>query len=475
MKPLFAGASFTYKRKQGFIEMHISSQNDTSIASPNASPIRSKNKNSALNHIKYTDLSIKRLKAKASRVIYWFEGYNGFGIRVTPKNRKSWVYIYRFNNRPRMMTLGKYPRMSLSEARKAYTESDHQVQMGFDPAQKKVDENQFEREADTIKDLLERYIEYSRAQGKKSWKTEESQLRKNVIPVIGHMKAHHVKRRHLMPIFHDMIVKRNAPIGAKHLFAYTRRMFNIAVMWDLMEYNPCIGLKLGIKSNKRQRHLTPREIFEFWHMLDNAGTAMVIRLALRFMLCTACRGVEVRIMEWEHLDLDAMIWTIPKTKNKKMHRVYLHGQAKLIIEQVKYYTGNSKYVFGSMRHEKIPDNPPVDLNHLGQTSLSRAINNNRKLLDMEEFKPHDLRRTSATLAAGLGCPRQWVKILLNHTDNDITGIYDQYAYDWERNKVSEVLNFAISRIVSCFNIDQVPTLLELRDEVREKGIYKREF
>ncbi|MFL1013253.1 tyrosine-type recombinase/integrase [Flavisericum labens] len=475
MKPLFAGVFNTFNLKQGHIEMHIISQNNTSFASQNASQKTSGKRNISPNYIKYTDLSIKSLKPKTSRVIYWFEGYNGFGIRVSPKNRKSWVYMYRYNNKPRMMTLGTYPRVSLREARILFSEYDHLVEMGFDPAQKKVEENQFERNADTVEDLLVRYIEYSKAQGKKSWKTEELELRKNVIPVIGHMKAHNVKKKDLMPIFHEMIVKRKAPIGAKHLFAYIRRMFNIAVMWGLMEYNPCLGLKLGIKSNKRQRHLTPIEIHQFWHMLNNAGTAMVIRLALRFMLCTACRGVEVRTMEWEHLDFDNMIWTIPKTKNKKMHRVYLHGHAKSIIEQVKLYTGNSKYVFGSMRHEKVPDNPPKDLNHLGQTSLSRAINNNRKLLDMEEFKPHDLRRTAATLAAGLGCPRQWVKILLNHSDSDITGIYDQYAYDWERNKASEILNYAIKRIVSCSNIEDVPTLLKLREEIITKGIYKREF
>ncbi len=453
---------------------HKNSQNCTEKTSQRTSQKKIVKKRSK-NKIKFTNLTVHHLKPTNKRNVFWCLGFSGFGLRVSTKGKKSWIYQYQFENKSRMMTLGNYPKMSLSEAKTKYSEAFHQVDLGFDPAKNKVQKNLFEHNADTVEKLLERYIEYSKAQGKKSWKTEQQELRKNVIPVIGHMKAHNVKKKHLMPIFHEMIVKRKAPIGAKHLFAYTRRMFNIAVMWDLMEYNPCSGLKLGIKSNKRQRHLTPKEIFEFWHMLDKAETAMVIRLALKFMLCTACRGVEVRTMEWEHLDMDEMIWTIPKTKNKKMHRVYLHGYAKSIIEQVEPYTGNSKYVFGSMRHEKVPDNPPKDLNHLGQTSLSRAINNNRKFLDMEEFKPHDLRRTAATLAAGLGCPRQWVKILLNHTDSDITGIYDQYAYDWERNKALEILNYAINRIVSCFCIEDVPTLLELREEVRTKGIYRREF
>lgn len=454
--------------------MHDISQNNSQNTSQNTDQSQ-KGKNALKNKIRFTDLKIKSLKAKKERITYWCEGLAGFGIRVSKKGRKTWIYMYRFNNKSRMMTLGKYPKMSLSEARMAYSESIHQVQMEIDPGQKKVQENQYERDADTVKDLLVRYIEYSKAKGKKSWRMEERELLRDVIPKIGHMKVHHVKKRDLMPIFHEMIVKRNAPIGAKHLFAYTRRMFNIAIMWDMIEYNPCSNLKLDIKSNKRDRHLSPTEIYEFWHMLDKAGTALVIRSALRFMLCTACRGVEVRMMEWSHLDVNSWVWTIPKTKNSKLHRVYLHGFAKSIIEQVEPYTGKSKYVFGSMRHEKVPNNPPEDLKHLGQTSLSRAINNNRELLKQSEFRPHDLRRTSATLILALGCPRQWVKLILNHSDNDITGVYDQYAYDWEKNKACEILNFAINRIVSCFCIEHVPTLLELREEIIAKGIYKREF
>lgn len=452
---------------------HEISQNNTPFASQNAS--QRKKATDGQRYLKYTDLSIKSVKPEKSRVTYWFKGLTGFGLRVSPRGIKSWIYSYRFDGNPRMMTLGRYPKLSLQEAKLAYSQACHQLSIGFDPGAKKVQENEFEKNANTVSDLLVRYIEYSKAQGKKSWKTEERELKNNIIPVLGKMKVHHVKKKHLMPIFHEIIVKRNAPIGAKHLFAYVRRMFNIAVMWDLIEYNPCANLKLGIKSNKRQRHLTPREIYQFWHMLDNANTVLVVRLALRFMLCTACRGVEVRTMEWSHLDIGAWTWTIPKTKNKKMHRVYLHGQTQSIIEQIKPFTGNSKYVFGSMRHMKIPENPPSHLTHLGQTSLSRAINNNRILMDMEEFKPHDLRRTAATLVAGLGCPRQWVKLLLNHTDNDITGVYDQYAYDWEKNKASEILNYALDRIVNCSDVKDVPSLLELREEIIEKEIFRKEY
>ena len=456
--------------------MHKISHSNSRFASQNASQEQITRKIAKSNYIKYTDLSIRNLKATSARIIYWFEGLVGFGIRVSPKGRKTWIYMYRFENRSRMMTLGTYPRMSLAEARIEYANASQKVELGFDPGKKQVEENIFQREADTVEDLLVKYIDYSKAKGKKSWRTEEVELRRDILPIIGRKKVHEVKKRDLMPIFHKMIVERNAPIGAKHLFAYVRRMFNIAVMWDMIEYNPCSNLKLNIKSNKKDRHLSPSEIHKFWSVMDDADAALVIRLALKFMLCTASRGVEVRTMEWSHLDENSWVWTIPETKNAKMHRVYLHGKAKEIINQVRSYTGGSKYVFGSMRHEKQPINKPTVLNPLGQTSLSRAINNNRKSLDMEkDFTPHDLRRTAATLVTAMGCPRQWAKLVLNHTTSDITGIYDQYAYDWEKNKALEILDYAITRIVDCKSILEIPSLLQLREEIRNKNIYRREY
>ncbi len=67
--------------------------------------------------MRLTDRSIKALKAKPERYEVWEDGSTGLGLRVSPKGRKSWIYMYRFERRPRRMTLGLYPKLSLANAR----------------------------------------------------------------------------------------------------------------------------------------------------------------------------------------------------------------------------------------------------------------------------------------------------------------------------------------------------------------------
>ncbi len=455
---------------------HKISDNYTQFASQNASQDfdikREKNK-----RIKFTDITIKYLKTSGKRDIYWCEGMPGFGIRVSSNGNKTWIYMYRFAGKPRFMTLGKYPNMPLFEARIAYAEAVGKLKAeNIDPGKEKVIANNFTKEAPTVEQFIELYAEYNQKKGKITWVDERRELIKNLVPYIGMLKMHQVKKKDLAPIFQNIVMKGNAPKGVRQIFAYTRHMFNVAVMWDYVEFNPCAGIKLDIKQGRRERHLSPKEVYLFWHGLDKVDLVPVMRLAAKFMLCTMTRGVEVRTMEWKHLDEKAGVWTIPRTKNAKMHRIHLHHHALEILREVKRFTGNAQYVFGATKKILFPDEPQKELNTFYRTSLCRVTRKIQSVMsECEPFHMHDLRRTAATLVIAMGCPRYWAKLLLNHTDHDVTGIYDQYAYDWEKSKGMEILDYVIDRIIASPTVDEVPSILELRSEIIEKGIYRKEL
>lgn len=69
--------------------------------------------------MKFTDRTIAALKSKKSRYEVWEPGQGAFGVRVSTKGRKSWVYLFRYEGKPRRMTLGHYPAMSLADAHMA--------------------------------------------------------------------------------------------------------------------------------------------------------------------------------------------------------------------------------------------------------------------------------------------------------------------------------------------------------------------
>ncbi|MBT5652022.1 MAG: DUF4102 domain-containing protein, partial [Nitrospina sp.] len=67
--------------------------------------------------MRLTDSKVKGLRAKGSRYIEWDDGCPGLGVRVSVAGKRSFIYMFRFEHRARMMTLGPYPTLTLSDAR----------------------------------------------------------------------------------------------------------------------------------------------------------------------------------------------------------------------------------------------------------------------------------------------------------------------------------------------------------------------
>ena len=440
----------------------MNSQNSSTIANHNA------NQKCKKRFIKFTDLSIQHLKPLSKRVDYWCQGLSGFGIRVSPKGTKTWFYLFRYRGMQKRMSLGRYPKTQLSEAINKYGNAKKAVDHGLDPLFQKHTGEKEERDELILIELLELYFEHNRKTGKKSWKQEERNLKKHLLPNLKNRKITQIEPKDLSKIFHHIIVVREAPIAAKRLYSYIRRLFNFAADMGLMRRrdNPCLDIKLKFPNNRRERHLSPKEIYLFWNTLDDVPMSSIIRLALRFLILTVARSGEVREMKWSDVDLEARMWTLPKTKNGRMHRVYLGDLAIQILQEAREYTIGDGLVFGSTRHFKTCGKILEDLEMLSSWALSQPIRRHFEMFKIaEKFYPHDLRRTGATMIAGLFGRRDFAAMALNHTNQDVTDVYDQYAYDREKNLMLNALNKAIEVIVNSSNVESVPNFDELRAKV----------
>ena len=97
---------------------------------------------------KLTDRAVKLLKARSERYEVWDSSAPGFGVRVSPAGRKSFVYLYRFEGRSRRMTLGVYPRVSLATARARYGKAREDLEEhGRDPGDELVSSKRAKRDA----------------------------------------------------------------------------------------------------------------------------------------------------------------------------------------------------------------------------------------------------------------------------------------------------------------------------------------
>ncbi len=169
----------------------------------------------------FTDAKVKALRAKDERY-EMFEG-NGFGIRVTPRGVKSWVWLYRYAGKVRRLTLGEYnpgsaDHMGLAAARAEHAANLALLEKGTNPADLKREAQQAEREAPTVAQLAGEYLERWAKPKKASWQEDERMLAKDILPKIGKLKAQEVRRRDIIRIL-DRVADRGALVAANRIAA----------------------------------------------------------------------------------------------------------------------------------------------------------------------------------------------------------------------------------------------------------------
>lgn len=387
--------------------------------------------------MKLTDRQIKNLKPKPERYEVW-EG-NGFGIRIFPTGKKSWIWMYRFEGRIKRMTFGHYPKISVAKAHEAHGKALAELEKGIDVGAKLVAANKESRLAPTVTELANEYLEKWAKPRKRSWQEDERMLQKDVLPLLGNKKARDVKKRDVLFLL-DQVTYRGSPIAANRTLAVTRRMFNFAVERDIITVTPCYGIKAPTKENRRDRFLSEDEIKSFWEGLEKANMFETSKLALKLQLVTGQRKAEIVSAEWDEFDFKNGWWTIPaaKTKNGNPHLVPLSDLALELVQKLKTLSNGSKWLFPSPKGDA----------HIIPTAIDHALRNNLdKFKDIKPFTPHDLRRTAASYMTALGISRLTVSKLLNHADNSVTAIYDRHDYAKEKKEALELWSKKLKKIL----------------------------
>jgi integrase len=391
--------------------------------------------------VRLTDSRIKSISPKESRFIEWEDGETGLGVRVFPSGVKSFVFMYRFDRKPRMMTIGKYPQVQLVEARRKVAIAREELEKGVDPGKKHMEKKEMERNAHTVKHLVEEYLEKWAKPRKRTWEEDQRCINKEVLPFIGKNKASAIRRRDIILIL-DRIMDRGSPGMANRTLNVITKLFNFGVERDILVGSPCTGMKMPAKKKQRDRTLTEIEIRKFWNKLPESGISPQVQSALKILFATGQRRGEVVSAEWKDFDLEKGWWEIPasKTKSERSHRIPLNGVAIGLLEEVKKISRDSQYVFPS----------PRTGTHIDPRAITRALRKAQGYFGMdEEFRPHDLRRSCATHLAEAGINRLIVAKILNHVDESVTGRhYDKYAYSDEKERAMTLWSRKLESIIT---------------------------
>jgi integrase len=286
-----------------------------------------------------------------------------------------------------------------------------------------------------VDDLIDRFVKACKnLKGNRTYAEYERNLKKDVSPVWGCLKVKDITRRDVIAL-QDRIIERGALNQSRQVFKIVRRMFNYAVEEGMINFSPCAGIKPKVKAVEKDRFLSDEEINIFWSSLPGAYMSDQVRRALQLVLVTGQRPGEVAGAHSSEIDGDW--WIIPgeRTKNKRPHRVFLSPLAKQL-----FGIGRTGYLLPSLfsvgTEEEAPITPLCMAKALRRSLTGREQYKGKvkeTTIKLPDFTPHDLRRTAATHMGKLGFSGIVCKVL-NHTDNTVTAIYNQYDFDKEKKR-----------------------------------------
>lgn len=370
---------------------------------------------------KLTHAGCRALETEKPQETWWDEKVTGLGLRVSGKTgRKVWVLRFRspVTGKRRRMTLGRFDTgvMGLADARDRAQELLGEVARGRDPA---LAEKR-RREALTVRELAERYMDAAAAElTEETVTTRRQMLKRDILPRIGDLPVTEVDRAAVHRVL-DPILERGARVLANRTLSALRMILAHGVDRGHLETNVAKVVERPAREGSRSRSLEPPELKAVWDALE--PEALPVATVFRLRIATGQRGAEIRKMK--HEDIRGDVWTIPPEDHKtgKAHGVPISSFARRILDQVEPLNRRSEYVIPSRRG-----------GHLAQ--LSGAVQRVRDRTDIPYWQARDLRRSVATLLVKrLKIPRVHVSAVLGHSIGDVTDIY--LDYDWMDEKRS---------------------------------------
>lgn len=335
----------------------------------------------------FTDTYIKNLKSKDKR----YEEYEGggFGMRVSPNQLKTWIYRYKIDGKTDKISIGHYPNMPLSAARKKFMELSELKRSGKTPKQTIQQEN--EKKHDTVSKLIEAWYHNYVVKNRKQPLQIRQQIDADITPLLGHFEIDKIKPMDVTQAL-DAIVNRGAPIHANRVLSSLKQAFNYAVSRGNISQNPAASIKsrnIGGIEKSRERFLALEEIKLIWNFLDSEQCQMFLQTksAIKIIILTGVRTAEIRLARWNDFDFENSLWTIPPehTKGAITVKIHIAELTKSILTKLKI-TKDSPFVLPGL-----VENQPLDKN-----AFPRAIRRIQDKVGIPEWTTHDLRRTFAT-------------------------------------------------------------------------------
>lgn len=259
--------------------------------------------------------------AGAQARAYKLADAGGLHLHVAPTGTKSWRLKYRFAGREKLLTIGRFPDVSLAEARARREEAKAALRDGRDPGSR--DHVERARGMVTFEQLARRWIEHEKPAWSPAHAADVSaSLARDVFPAIGALRADAIEPTELLNAVRQ-VEARGCIETARRLRQRLSAIFGFGIAEGEITRDPAEHLGRAMRKGRAARPHPALTRIEDCRALLAACEAVdvrpAIRLASRFLALTAVRLDAVRGMRWgeiEDLDGDEPVWRVPPARMK---------------------------------------------------------------------------------------------------------------------------------------------------------------
>lgn len=346
------------------------------------------------------------LPINKEREDYYDSGCPKLLCRVSNTGNKSFVVLKKtVDGKTRRVTLGRFPDLSVNDARKMAQVALIDLAQGVNPTEEKR-KQRFKNIS--LKELFVRYLEDKSALREASIK-DYTKIMNSPFGFSDWLD------KPINDITRDMVLTRRKQFtgGADNKMCVLRALLNYAIALKALDINPVDVLRDGNLWNKptRRKRMIPSDNLKAWYESVINLQNEKAKVYLLILLHTGLRDTDVRYLEWKDIDFKNACFIARDTKNSSDFTAYIAPQITSYLRNLHVTTGSGKYVFPGAGKDGVMDVPRKPIAQVCKETGT-------------DFSSHDLKRTFLTIGEAAMIPFSLLKALANHqTDGDVTGGY----------------------------------------------------
>ena len=370
-----------------------------------------------------TDTEVR--KSKPADKPYRLSDANSLFLWVTPAGGKLWRWAYEFDGREKLMSFGKYPMVTLAEARERRDESRKMLANGIDPMAKRKQEKTDERAQTegSFQNIASLWLEHW-AEGKSPRHVEYTRRRMemDILPVLGARPGAEIEAPELVAMT-KAIEDRGARDIAKRALETAGQVFRYAIAHGYARRNPATEIRPRdiLKSSRKTNYarVEAKELPALLRAIEVYQGTHVTRLAIKLMALTFVRTGELIGARWSEFNLEARRWDIPpeRMKMRTAHIVPLSRQAIQVLDTLQTLSGTSEFLFPGARNPKKPMSNMTILGALERMGFKGRMTG------------HGFRGLASTILHEQGYNHDHIELQLAHAPrNAVSAAYNHALY-----------------------------------------------